>query len=97
MPQRDVQVLKAGWRIRHWAAETDLSVCTVNKAIPRDLVRHSKVGKARLITTPPRDFLANAPIRSCSTAQGRGLPIPIASAAAPDTPHEPAPADHAGS
>ena len=49
---------KCGWRIGEWCRDTGLGKTTVFALIAEGSVDSVKVGKARIITTAPGDFLA---------------------------------------
>lgn len=51
------QVDKAGWRVTRWSLETDVGKSTTNALIKSGKIRSVKVGSARVILTPPREFL----------------------------------------
>ena len=48
---------KAGWSVKNWCADTDLSPAYTYELINAKKIESVKVGGKRLIITPPRDFL----------------------------------------
>ena len=46
-----------GWRIPSWAAETTLSPAYVRVLVRAKKIRSVKAGTARIILTPPSEFL----------------------------------------
>jgi hypothetical protein len=61
MSTERTETSRAGWRPASWARETDLSRATVYNLMGRQEVESVKVGKARVITTSPAEFLARCP------------------------------------
>jgi hypothetical protein len=49
---------KAGWRVNEWARDAGLGRSTVYDLLNTGALASVKVGKARVITTAPTDFLA---------------------------------------
>jgi hypothetical protein len=49
---------KAGWRISEWTADTGLSRSLTYNLLKSGLIQAVKVGKVRVITTSPAEFLA---------------------------------------
>jgi hypothetical protein len=50
---------KAGWRINEWAADVGVSRAYVYILLSSKTLESVKVGRAHIITTAPRDFLAS--------------------------------------
>jgi excisionase family DNA binding protein len=50
---------KAGWRVREWAADVGVSRAYVYKLLSRGALDSVKLGKSRIITTRPADYLAS--------------------------------------
>jgi hypothetical protein len=50
---------KAGWRVKEWAADVGVSRAYVYKLLSRDALHSVKLGKSRIITTRPADYLAS--------------------------------------
>ena len=48
---------KSGWRIPQWADETSVSRSTVYNLLDAKRIEAVKLGRARIITTPPGEFL----------------------------------------
>lgn len=48
---------KFGWRIKEWGDAVGLKRSTVYKIIDANEVETVKLRRARVITTPPRDYL----------------------------------------
>ena len=55
---------KKGWTVTEWRHEVGISPAFTWRLIRDDRVRSVKLGKRRLITTPPAEFLANLPRRA---------------------------------
>ena len=51
---------KVGWRIGEWTDDVGLGRAFVCKMISEGQIKSVKVGGARVITTPPGEFLRNA-------------------------------------
>jgi excisionase family DNA binding protein len=51
-------VQKCAWTVKEWCAEVSVSRATVNRLIAAGLIRSVTIGRARRITTPPKDFIA---------------------------------------
>lgn len=49
---------KAGWRVEEWAADCGLSRSYTYNLLTRGAIKSVRVGRNRIITTPPRDYLA---------------------------------------
>jgi hypothetical protein len=49
---------KAGWRVNEWARDAGLGRSSVYNLLAAGAITSVKVGKARVITTAPADFLA---------------------------------------
>jgi hypothetical protein len=58
---RDVQVNRnqAGWRVPKWCAEVDCGKSFAYELIKEKKIASVKLGGMRIITTPPREFLAS--------------------------------------
>jgi len=56
----DTAVAKVGWRVAEWCAATGLGKSTVWALIAAGRLRTVTVGKCRVITTSPAEFLAAA-------------------------------------
>jgi len=50
---------KAGWRIDEWRASTGIGRSRIYELIADGSIESVKVGTSRIITTPPREFLAS--------------------------------------
>jgi hypothetical protein len=50
---------KAGWRIPQWQNDSGLSRSTVYNLLTAKAIESVKVGKCRIITTSPADYLAS--------------------------------------
>lgn len=50
---------KCGWRVNEWAAATGTSRSQAYKLLDDGRIASVKLGTARIITTPPREFLAS--------------------------------------
>ena len=50
---------QAGWSVTGWANDTNLSRSFVYELIGAEKIKSVKAGARRIITTPPRDFLAS--------------------------------------
>ena len=48
---------RAAWSVRNWAAATDLSDALVYELIAAGRIQSTKLGRKRLILTPPREFV----------------------------------------
>jgi hypothetical protein len=48
---------KVGWRVSEWAADVGISRAFAYEMIAEKTIRSVKVGAARIITTPPADYL----------------------------------------
>lgn len=59
MSQRPFNPNQVSWSVRSWAADTDLSPAYIYELIAAGTIRSTKIGGKRLITTPPRDFIAS--------------------------------------
>jgi hypothetical protein len=57
-PPAHSAVTKRGWRVGEWCRDTGLGKTTVFALIAEGSVDSVKVGRARIITTAPGDFLA---------------------------------------
>jgi hypothetical protein len=55
MPARTT---KAGWRVEEWASDCGLSRSYAYNLLARGAIESVHVGRNRIITTPPRDYLA---------------------------------------
>jgi hypothetical protein len=49
---------KAGWRVTEYMVDTGLSRATIHELIAAHRLESVKLGSARIITTPPAEFLA---------------------------------------
>jgi hypothetical protein len=70
----DTQV---AWTIAHWGADTDLGKTTVSQLIATEEVESVKVGKRRLILTPPEVYLRGKLKRVGACAMGGNEPTRI--------------------
>jgi hypothetical protein len=52
------QSQKRAWKVRDWCAEVSLSPATAYRLMADGDVKYVKIGKARRITTSPKDFIA---------------------------------------
>ena len=50
---------QVAWSVKHWCAATDLSPAYCYELLAAGKIEGVKIGGKRLITTPPRDFLAS--------------------------------------
>jgi hypothetical protein len=50
---------RAGWRPQRWADEADLSRSKTYQLIKNRTIKTVKVGSARVIITPPAEYLAS--------------------------------------
>jgi hypothetical protein len=50
-----------GWRVRPWAQAVGCSVSRTWELIAAGRIKSVKLGKARIIVTSPREFLATLP------------------------------------
>jgi hypothetical protein len=50
---------KRGWRIKTWADQVEVSRSTVYNLMDAHRIDSVKLGKARIITTSPAEFLAS--------------------------------------
>ena len=50
---------KVGWRVSEWAADVGISRAFTYELIAEKSISSVKVGAARIITTPPADYLKN--------------------------------------
>jgi hypothetical protein len=50
---------RAGWRPKRWADEADLSRSKTYQLIKDGTIKAVKVGSARVIITPPAEYLAS--------------------------------------
>lgn len=48
---------KAGWRVGEWADDVGVSRSYVYELISTGAIKSVKIGTARIIVTPPREFL----------------------------------------
>jgi hypothetical protein len=51
--------VKAGWRVKPWAAEVGISVSSTYELLAAGRIDSVKFGGARIILTPPATFLAS--------------------------------------
>jgi predicted DNA-binding transcriptional regulator AlpA len=49
---------KCGWRVNEWATDVGLGRAFVYQLMNQGEIKSVKVGGARIIVTPPRDYLA---------------------------------------
>jgi excisionase family DNA binding protein len=49
------------WTVKEWARQMSLSKSYVHKLIARQAISSAKIGRKRVIITPPREFLATRP------------------------------------
>ena len=56
--QRNPNPDKAGWRVGEWADDVGVSRSYTYELISAGTIKSVKIGAARIIVTPPRDFLA---------------------------------------
>ena len=56
-PQFRDKPAPAGWRVDLWAKETTLSCAYVRQLVKAKKVRSVKAGTARIILTPPQEYL----------------------------------------
>jgi hypothetical protein len=54
-------VTKRGWTVTEWRLEVGISSASTWRLIRDHQVKAVKMGRRRLITTPPAEFLANLP------------------------------------
>lgn len=52
---------KAGWRPAEWGRDVGVSRAQVYNYLNDGIIKSKKAGNARIITTPPREFLASLP------------------------------------
>jgi hypothetical protein len=57
--QRSNAKSRAGWRPKRWADEADLSRSKTYQLIKDGTIKAVKVGAARIIITPPAEYLAS--------------------------------------
>jgi hypothetical protein len=50
---------KAGWRVEEWAADCGLSRSYTYNLLARGAIKGVRVGRNRIITTPPAEYLAS--------------------------------------
>src|SRR5436305_9846892 len=55
---KGVSQTKAGWRVNEWARDTGLGRSSVYGLLGEGQIASVKVGKSRIITTAPAEFLA---------------------------------------
>ena len=55
-------VTKRGWTVTEWRLEVGISSASTWRLIRDHQVKAVKMGRRRLITTPPAEFLANLPL-----------------------------------
>lgn len=48
---------RVGWKVNPWAAAVGISRASVYELIADGRIRSVKFGKARIIITPPKEFL----------------------------------------
>lgn|GEM_PF-4366713 len=53
--------VKRGWTVTEWRLEVGISSASTWRLIRDQQVKAVKMGRRRLITTPPAEFLANLP------------------------------------
>ena len=59
MAEPKVRPTKVAWSVQNWSSDTDLSLSYVRGLIAVRRIESVKVGKKRLITTTPGEFLAS--------------------------------------
>lgn len=52
---------KRGWRVREWYPQVGISRAWTWVLIKEGKIKTVKLGRARIIVTPPSEFLANLP------------------------------------
>lgn len=57
MDEHKVRTTQVGWSVRSWCSDTDLSQAYVYQLLAAKRIDSVKIGKKRLIMTPPADFL----------------------------------------
>jgi hypothetical protein len=50
---------KVGWRVHEWADDVGLGRAFTYQLIGEGRIKSVKIGAARIITTPPADYLKN--------------------------------------
>ena len=58
MSARQPRPTQVGWSVKNWCADTDLSESYAYELIGAKVIDSVKIGGKRLITTPPREFIA---------------------------------------
>jgi excisionase family DNA binding protein len=58
-PKAKRPVERAGWRVDEWAEAAGIGRSSVYELIAAGTITSVKFGAARIVTTPPRDFLAS--------------------------------------
>jgi hypothetical protein len=58
MPRRQANLDQVAWSVKNWCADTDLSESYAYELIGAKVIDSVKIGGKRLITTPPREFIA---------------------------------------
>jgi excisionase family DNA binding protein len=53
------QTQKAGWRVNEWAAAVGISRSRIYELLADKTIASVRFGGARIITTPPSEFLAS--------------------------------------
>jgi hypothetical protein len=56
---KSAAVEKAGWTVDQWKYATGLGHTTVYDLLKTGRIKSSKIGKRRIITTSPKEFLAS--------------------------------------
>jgi hypothetical protein len=57
LPETRDKLVPKGWRVPQWADETTLSPAYVRVLVKTKQIRSVKAGAARIILTPPREYL----------------------------------------
>ena len=58
MPKRQATPDQVAWSVKNWCADIDLSESYAYELIGARVIDSVKIGGKRLITTPPREFIA---------------------------------------